>query len=65
VQHATAVARVVIRPIALLSILVYPLGKICTGLVNGRAEIQHVSPALSFNVFWRFTRSFLELIGII
>jgi Mg2+/Co2+ transporter CorB len=26
---------VVIRPIAILSILVYPLGKICTGLVNG------------------------------
>ena len=35
VQHATAVARVVIRPIALLSVLVYPLGKVCTGMVNG------------------------------
>ena len=35
VQHATAVARVVIQPIALLSILVFPVGRICTGLVNG------------------------------
>lgn len=34
VQHATAVARVCIRPIALLSYVVYPIGRICTGLVN-------------------------------
>ena len=34
VQHATAVARVVIRPIALMSLLVYPVGRVCTGLVN-------------------------------
>jgi len=26
---------VVIQPIALLSILVFPVGRICTGLVNG------------------------------
>ena len=34
VQHATAVARVVIRPIALMSLLVYPVGRVCTGLVS-------------------------------
>ena len=34
VQHATAVARVVIRPIAMLSYIVYPVGKICTAMVN-------------------------------
>jgi CBS domain containing-hemolysin-like protein len=42
VQHATAVARVVIRPIACLSILVYPLGKICTGIVNGMFKLLNI-----------------------
>ena len=42
VQHATAVARVVIRPIAALSVLVYPLGRICTGIVNAFFKLLHI-----------------------
>ena len=34
VQNAAAVARVVIRPIAAMSTLVYPIGRLCTNLVN-------------------------------
>ena len=33
VQNAAAVARVVIRPIAAMSTLVYPIGRLCTNLV--------------------------------
>ena len=42
VQHATAVARVVIRPIAALSVLVYPLGRICTGIVNAFFKLLNI-----------------------
>ena len=34
VQNAAEVARVVIRPIAAMSTLVYPIGRLCTNLVN-------------------------------
>ena len=34
VQNAADVARVVIRPIAAMSTLVYPIGRLCTNLVN-------------------------------
>jgi len=35
VQHATAVARVVAKPIHMMSFIVYPLGRICQIIVNG------------------------------
>mmetsp|Transcript_12937 Transcript_12937/g.48354 ORF Transcript_12937/g.48354 Transcript_12937/m.48354 type:complete len:751 (+) Transcript_12937:167-2419(+) len=42
VQHATQVARAVIRPIAAMSVLVYPLGRICTGLVNAFFKLMNI-----------------------
>ena len=33
-KNAADVARVVIRPIAAMSTLVYPIGRLCTNLVN-------------------------------
>lgn len=42
VQHATSVARLVIRPIAALSVLVYPLGKVCTAIVNAFFKLLNI-----------------------